>query len=73
MHTDRELTGTVKWFSGDKGFGFIIPDDGGPDVFLHAEVCHYNGFPMPQPEMRVRFKEERTGKGRKASFIERLI
>lgn len=49
----RELAGTIKWFDAGKGFGFIIPDDGGPDVLLHVTCLRRDGFQTAYEGARI--------------------
>jgi len=58
-------TGTVKWFNGQKGFGFIQPDDGGKDVFVHISAVQRSGLKGLDEGQRVNYEiaeDERTGK-----------
>jgi len=58
-------TGTVKWFNGTKGFGFIQPDAGGADVFVHISAVERAGLGSLQEGQKVGFeieKDRRTGK-----------
>ena len=61
-------TGTVKWFNGQKGFGFITPDEGGPDVFVHISAIEASGLRTLVDGQKVTFDVEpdRMGKGPKA-------
>jgi len=58
-------TGTVKWFNGQKGFGFIQPDDGGNDVFVHISAVQRSGLKGLDEGQRVNYEiaeDPRTGK-----------
>lgn len=64
-------TGTVKFFNGDKGFGFITPDGGAKDVFVHISALQASGIQSLRDGQKVSFNTEpdRTGKGPKAINI----
>lgn len=61
-------TGTVKFFNASKGFGFITPDDGGKDVFVHVTAVERSGISNMNDGMRITFDTEpdKRGKGPKA-------
>ena len=62
-------TGTVKWFSDAKGFGFIEPEEGGDDVFAHFSAIRMEGFRTLKPGGRVTFEVVQGPKGQLAQNI----
>ncbi len=56
-------TGTVKWFNNKKGFGFIAPDDGGDDVFVHYNSIVTDGYKSLEEDQKVTFETEDGPKG----------
>ncbi len=65
-------TGTVKWFNDDKGFGFITPDEGGKDLFVHHTGINANGFKTLAEGAKVSFDAESGDKGPKAVNVQTL-
>ena len=57
-------TGTVKWFNATKGYGFIQPEDGGKDVFLHVSAVERAGLQSPREGQRLQFDLETGRDGR---------
>jgi CspA family cold shock protein len=65
-------SGTVKWFNGEKGFGFITQDNGGADVFAHFSAIEASGFRSLEENQRVEFDVTQGPKGLQAANIRPL-
>jgi CspA family cold shock protein len=63
-------SGTVKWFSDDKGFGFITPDDGSKDVFVHHNSIDGEGFRSLSEGAKVTYEVESSEKGPRAANVQ---
>jgi CspA family cold shock protein len=65
-------SGTVKWFSSEKGYGFITPDDGGADVFVHFSGIQGAGYRNLEEGQKVEYEVTKGPKGDQASDV-RLV
>ena len=63
-------TGTVKWFNPDKGFGFITPDDGGKDLFVHHSEIQSSGFKTLNDGQKVEYE---VGQGEKGPCANKVV
>ena len=64
-----KMTGIVKWFNADKGFGFITPDDGSKDVFVHFSAIQNDGYKSLDEGQKVSFTIESGAKGPAAGNV----
>jgi CspA family cold shock protein len=62
-------TGTVKWFNAEKGFGFIVPDDGSQDLFAHYSAIDASGYRSLEEGQKVTFEVAQGPKGPQAASI----
>ncbi len=65
-------TGTVKWFSDEKGYGFITPDDQGKDLFVHFSAISGNGFRTLAEGTKVSYEAEQGPKGPNAANVQAI-
>jgi cold shock protein len=61
--------GTVKWFNPDKGFGFIAPDDGSADVFVHFSAIESSGYRTLEENQKVEYNVTQGPKGPQAAQV----
>ncbi|MCE7979731.1 MAG: cold shock domain-containing protein [Caldilinea sp. CFX5] len=72
MSNQVKVKGTVKWFNDQKGFGFITPESGGKDVFVHQTAIIANGFRSLAEGDRVEFSIEQGAKGPAAAGVTKI-
>ena len=63
-------TGRVKWFNESKGYGFITPDDGSPDVFVHFSAIRAEGFKTLSEGQAVSYETQQSEKGPQATNVQ---
>jgi len=63
------ITGTVKWFNKTKGFGFVTPEDGGKDIFVHISAVEASGLDTLHEDQVVNMETETSPKGPQATKI----
>ncbi len=68
----ESLDGVVKWYDPARGFGFILPNDGGKDIFVHVTALRRSGLEMLEPGQPVRMMVAQARRGREASSIQLL-
>ena len=66
-----EVSGTIKWFDVAKGYGFIVPDNGGPDVLLHVTCMRRDGFQTANEGARIVCEAQLRPKGAQAFRVRR--
>ncbi|MBO6918322.1 MAG: cold-shock protein [Lentilitoribacter sp.] len=66
-------TGTVKWFNATKGYGFIAPDEGGADVFVHISAVQAAGLTELQDNQKISYEIEEGRNGRSAAGSLQLL
>lgn len=67
------LRGSVKWFNDQKGYGFIRPDDGGKDLFVHHTAIQMDGFRTLAEGEAVEYEVEQGSKGPQAKSVRKLV
>jgi cold shock protein len=65
----KRYTGTVKWFSASKGYGFVQPDEGGEEVFVHFSAIQGDGYRSLKDGQRVEYSTKQGQKGLQAEDV----